>query len=95
LPAVSVLQIREALKGRQPLREWKLFLNDHDAIAEEIRNVLQILQRHKAELELYELQDDEVFDPDHPPATGRRTAEVVNNILEAFEIERRRQKTLY
>jgi hypothetical protein len=84
LPGKSVADIRKALSTGAPLVDRKLFFNDHDEAAGQLKAVVAELQRHGIEPRVYEIDEDanveSLIDSDK-----QESVEYLDNILARHE----------
>ena len=60
--ALSLSDIRQAVNSGQPLINFLLFNNDHDEVAQKLRNLISILSSNSIETSLFELRESEDLD---------------------------------
>lgn len=58
----SIAQINQLVGSETPVFEALLFQNNHKEVADNLLNIIAILQTEKVKFQLYELADDEIFD---------------------------------
>lgn len=74
----SYLKIKQAAETNLPVAAYYMFNDDHDEVAEGIR---QIVKHFGDYLDYYELDDHEEFDPSGESLNHKINAEIVRNIL--------------
>lgn len=58
----SIAQINQLIGSETPVFEALLFQNNHKEVADNLLNILDVLQTEKVKFQLYELEEDEIFD---------------------------------
>jgi hypothetical protein len=84
--------VRSTIDKKALLAEWTLFMNDHDDVARQIRDLLTIEERGEGTFQIFELMFDEEFsncqlDQCEISAAALRT------ILDAHDDRRRQRET--
>lgn len=58
----SIAQINQLIGSEAPVFEALLFQNNHKEVADNLLNIIAILQTETVKFQLYELEEDEIFD---------------------------------
>ena len=76
----SVSELREATSSGKPFLERLLFMNDHEDVEKQLLKVLETFEQPESDLEIFELEEDEVFE-DAPLEQCIISPDTLRNIL--------------
>jgi hypothetical protein len=81
---MSISDIRSRIEKRVPLVEWTMFMNDHDDVAQRLRDLATIEEDGEGTLGIFELMPDEDFST-CPRDICQITVDVLRNILNSHD----------
>jgi hypothetical protein len=89
---ISDIQLR--LHKHLPLVEWTLFMNDHDEIAQRLRDLLTLEDRSEGVFGIFELMPEEDFSQCSRD-TCEISAPILRNILDSYDERRLRRESKF
>jgi len=85
ITGLGISDVKQRIESGRPLVEYALFYNDHDEIAERLRELMAELPRHGAKLRLFELEEGEEFESMPNASKYEISPEAMENILLSHE----------
>lgn len=81
ITGLGISEAKQRIESGQPLVEYALFYNDHDEIADRLRELMTELPRHGAKLRLFELKEEEEFESMPNASKYEISSDNLENIL--------------
>jgi hypothetical protein len=85
ITSASINDIRRSIETGSPISEYILFYNDHDAVAQHLRDLISFASSHSIGARFFELEEDENFQDLSHPAQYEISSETLINILDQHE----------
>jgi hypothetical protein len=95
ITGLGISDAKQRIESGRPLVEYALFYNDHDEIAQRLRELMTELPKAGVKLRLFELDEGEEFESMPNASKYEISSDVLENILLRHERELERQMNAY
>jgi len=95
ITGLGISDAKQRIESGRPLVEYTLFYNDHDEIAQRLRELMTELPQVGAKLRLFELEEGEEFESIPDASAYEISSDDLENILALHERELDRQMNAY
>jgi hypothetical protein len=85
ITGLGISDAKQRIESGRPLVEYLLFYNDHDEIAQRLRELMTVLPRSGARLQLFELDEGDEFESLPDASEYEISSDVLENILSSHE----------
>jgi hypothetical protein len=95
ITGLGISEAKQRIESGRPLVEYLLYYNDHDEIAQRLRELMTVLPRSGARIRLFELDEGDEFESLPDASAYEISSDVLENILLRHESELERQMNAY
>lgn len=85
ITSASINDIRRAIETGSPISEYALFYNNHDEVAQSLRNLVSFVSSHSMNASFFELEEDENLQDLSNPSDFEISSETLINILDQHD----------
>ncbi len=85
ITGLGISDAKQRIESGRPLVEYLLFYNDHDEIAQRLRELMTVLPRSGVRLRLFELDEGEEFESMPNASKYEISSDTLENILLTHE----------